>query len=105
MSFFIQHRYGSTTRDPPFSAFRALLNELNDHPEDQEHCDVAVIHESEWCLGAYRGGYVVWENVERSDSPPRHMRGVSDEDVIRLWTALARGDLATIEAERWLPGY
>lgn len=80
-----------------------MLAEL-DGPEDDEHPDVALTHESEWCLSAFPGGLLVWENVEEDDEP-RHMRNVARADVRRLWLALAAGDLETIEAEPWLPGY
>jgi hypothetical protein len=33
------------------------------------------------------------------------MNGVERGRILRLWTVLADGDLATIEAEPWLPGY
>ena len=32
--------------------------------EDNEHPDVALKHETEWCLSAYPGGLLVWENAE-----------------------------------------
>ena len=103
MSFHITHRYGAMTSNPPIATFRALLEELNEPPEDEEHCSVSVTHESEWSLGTHGGGYVVWENLE--GDTPRHMTDVSDEKLIRLWETLARGDIELIEREPWLPGY
>jgi hypothetical protein len=103
MGFHITHRCGAMTSNPPVEAFPALLAELKEHPKDEEHCSVSVTHESEWCLGAYGGGYVVWENLE--GDTPRHMKDVSDETLLRLWEALARGDIELIEREPWLPGY
>lgn len=102
MAFHITHRMGEMTSDPPQSAFRALLNELDEHPEDLEHCSVAVTHESEWCLGSYGKGHLVWQNLEGGE--PRHMTGVSDENILRLWAALSRGEIGVIEREPWLPG-
>ncbi len=81
MAFHITHRLGAMTR-PAAIGLSSLLNELKEHPEDQEHCSVSVTHESEWCLAAYGGGYVTWENLE--DGPPRHMDGVTDEKLIGL---------------------
>ena len=103
MAFHITHRHGAMTSNPPFSAFVSLLGELNEHPEDREHSSVSVTHESEWCLGAYGGGHVVWENLEGGD--PRHITGVPDAEILRLWRLLAAGDIAAIEKEPWLPGY
>ena len=83
--------------------FPALLAELQDGPEDNEHGTVAVTHESEWCIQASRDGYVVFENLEAGD--PRHMSGLSSDAIIGLWTRLARGDIDSLEQENWLDGY
>jgi hypothetical protein len=103
MAFHVTHRYGAMTSNPPSSTFASLLRELDERPEDQEHCSVSVTHESEWCLGAHGGGHVVWENLEGGD--PRHMVHVPDAEILRLWQLLAAGDIAAIEREPWLPGY
>ncbi|MSU77609.1 MAG: hypothetical protein EXS16_05880 [Gemmataceae bacterium] len=103
MGFHITHRFGVMTSNPPLSAFRALLEELNELPGDEEHCSVSVTHESKWCLGAYGGGYLIWENLE--GDAPRHITGVSEENILFLWEALAKGDIEFIEREPWLPGY
>jgi len=103
VGFHITHRNGAMTSNPPFSVFRALLEELKERPEDEEHCSVSLTNESEWCLGAYGAGYLVWENLE--GDTPRHMTDASDEKVLRLWEALAKGDIDLIEREPWLPGY
>lgn len=103
MSFFITHRYGETVRDPSPSVFHDLLNEVNDRPEDEEHASVSVTHESEWSLGTFGGGYLIWENLE--DGEPRHMTGVSKERILFLWEALANGDIEQIDREPWLAGY
>lgn len=61
MSFFINHRFGGTERDPPASIFPLLLDELEVRLEDEEHTSISVIHESEWGLGVYYGGYVIFD--------------------------------------------
>jgi hypothetical protein len=71
---------------------------------DPEHPSMSVTHESEWCLGAYPGGLLIWENLE-ADDPPRHMNRVPSDRVLELWVKLSRGRLAEVEAEPWLPGY
>ncbi len=80
MAFHISHRYGVSESDPPLESFAALYAELS--ADDDEHPDVSVNHDSEWSLGAFSGGLLVWENVE--DGEPRHMHNVSRDDVIRL---------------------
>jgi hypothetical protein len=104
MSFFVYHRYGASERDPPPSIFPLLLDELEERLDDQEHLSASVIHESEWGLGLYRGGYVTFENVE-GEGEPRHMRGVSREKAIEMMLSLSNGDLAALEREPWQPGY
>ena len=88
-------------RTPPLSILLQLLAELDAH--DSEHVDVAVTHESGWCLSAGRDGRVSWENVE-AGPPPRHLPKVPAQKIIELWTKLAQGDVAAIEAEPWRPG-
>jgi len=102
MSFHITHRLGNM-EEAPRSAFFGLLQELGADPEDAEHTSVSVTHESEWCLGAYRGGYIVFENLE--EGAPRHMTNVPSEKIIALWHLLADGNLAALEGEPWQPGY
>ena len=102
MSFHVTHRFGDM-EEVPRSAFPGLLRELDAYPEDEEHPSVALTHESEWCLGAYRGGYVVYENLEAGE--PRHMTDVPPEKIIALWQLLADGDLGALESEPWKPGY
>ena len=89
--------------DPPLSSLPSLLRELDDRREDTEHGSVAVSHESEWCMSVSRGGYVIFEHLE--DGGERHMRDVPDVKIIDLWSRLARGDIASIEAEPWRSGY
>jgi hypothetical protein len=102
MGFHITHRLGNVDQ-APCSAFHELLAELDADIEDAEHASVSVTHESEWCLSASKGGYVVFENLEEGE--PRHMIGVSAEKIIALWRVLADGDLEALEREPWQPGY
>ncbi len=76
----------------------------NNLRRDPEHPDVALKHETEWCLSAFRSGLLVWENVEADADNPRHMTDVPREKVLCLWVKLAQGDIAAVEAEPWLPG-
>jgi hypothetical protein len=101
LAFHISHLTGATDAAPPLESLETLYDELD--AADSEHTDVSVEHESAWSLAAYRGGLLVWENVE--DGDPRHMRNVARDDVIRLWRLLAIGDIAAIDTEPWRDGY
>jgi hypothetical protein len=87
--------------DTSEGALDALLDELE--AADAEHPDVAVTHESEWCLNVFRTGLVVWENVEEGE--PRHMEGVTRQEAQRLLALVARGELVEVERQNWQPGY
>ncbi len=102
MAFHVTTRWGADEREPTVDRMREMLSQLD--AEDIERQSVALTHESAWCLGAYPDGLLVWENLE-ADDEPRHMNGVSRERVLGLWSKLAEGRLAEIEAEPWLPGY
>ena len=102
MAFRTTNEWGARERDPPIARLRELLQSLD--IDDKEHPDVALTHESGWCLSAFPSGLLVWENDE-TNSGPRHMKAVPREEVLRLWLELAQGDIATIESESWKSGY
>ena len=81
-----------------------LLDELEVRLEDEEHTSVSVIHESEWALSVYHGGYVTFEHVE-GDGEPRHMRNVPREKLLVMMQTMASGGLAALETEPWQEGY
>jgi hypothetical protein len=89
--------------NPSVGRLRELLQSLD--IDDEEHPDVALKHETEWCLSAFPSGLLIWENVEAEESNPRHMPCVPREKVLDLWVKLAQGDVAAVEAEPWLRGY
>ena len=72
-------------------------------PNDGEHPDVALTHETEWCLAVFASGLVVFENLEQGD--PRHMRLPKPIDALPLWQQLARGDIKGLNALAWVAGY
>jgi hypothetical protein len=100
MTFHVRSRWGGDESEPSVDRLRAILEKLD--AEDDEHPDVALTHESEWCLSVFPSGLVIWENFEENE--PRHMNGVSRERVLALWLKLAQGQLDDIEAEPWLQG-
>lgn len=104
MAFHITHVGGAMDADPPLESLEMLFEELLREADD-EHFSVAVTHETEWCLGAYESGDLVWENLEGPANKPRHMKGLSREKIIALWKKLANGEIEEIQSEPWLEGY
>ena len=83
-------------------ALPALYDELA--LADQEHGDVAVVHEETgWSLSAHRDGRVVMEHL--GDGGERHMVPVSREKVLDLWSRLVTGRFDELFAEPWKSGY
>jgi hypothetical protein len=102
MGFHITDRWGAMESNVSVERMRELLASLG--IEDEEHPDVSLTHESEWCLSAFPGGLLVWENVEIGTNP-KHMRNVPQEKVLELWGKLAQGDTDAVSSEPWLDGY
>src|SRR5262249_36014174 len=102
MGFHATSRWGGSEPNPTVERLREILGQLD--ADDVEHPEVSLTHESEWCLGAYSGGLLIWENAE-ADDEPRHMNGVPRERVLELWVKLSFGKVDEIEREPWLPGY
>ena len=102
MSYHVSRRWGDCNNDPSVEQMREVLAELD--VEDDEHPDVALVHESGWCLGAYPSGLLVWEYLGNAYEP-RHMRGVPRDRVLELWKRLAKGEISAVNAEPWQPGY
>ena len=96
-------RTGASHRQVDDDVIDRVVAELDD-PGDDEHPDVAIEHESGWGLSAFQTGLLVWEDVE-DGGEPRHMKDVSRARVRELFRRVADGDLESIEAEPWLPGY
>ncbi len=102
VTYFVSTRWGGDERDVTIERMREILSELD--AVDIEHPNVALTHETEWALGVYSKGLVIWENVER-DNEPRHMNEVSRDRVLDLWIKLSAGKITEIDTEPWLPGY
>ncbi len=101
MTFHAHDLMDSSIREPTTAQMRALLQSLAD--SDDEHPDVALAHETEWCLSAFRSGLLILENLE-SDEDPQHMRDVSQERMLELWQMLAAGRISELRALPWLAG-
>lgn len=106
VGFHVRHRYGGNDPSPPLETLPALLDEVDDDPLDREHAGVSVVHESGWAIGVYTGWVVTYENVEELEVEPRHLEvGADRRQVLRLMQAAAEGDLPTLDAQSWNPGY
>jgi hypothetical protein len=105
MSFYFSHRFGGDDRDPPLAELDALLAELDSYPDDHEHPNVSVVHESDWAISVYTSGLVTLENVEDLEVEPRHLFPNSRGEVRDMLEALAEGRLDEVFAAPWQPGY
>jgi hypothetical protein len=105
MSFFVSHRMGGDDRDPPLSSFEALLDEVHEDPSNIEHFAVSVTHEDDWCVSVSEGYRVIFEHLEDETIEPRHLDTEDRERALSLMRAMAAGDLETLEAQPWRPGY
>ena len=91
---------GESFRDPSGDVIDLVLGEL-DGPDDPEHPDVSLTHESEWCLSAFSSGLLLWENVGDVDSDTGILDAVTRTEVKRLWLALARGEIDVVSSRPW----
>ncbi|MER8006765.1 hypothetical protein [Streptomyces sp. NPDC094149] len=90
---------GKTVEEPDPETMRRVLEGLAQ--ADDEHPDVSLTHESGWCLSAFGGGLLVWENPDEDSVAPGEMRDVGREETVRLFGLLAAGDIASIDALSW----
>ena len=102
MAYWINHLMGNAEIDPALESLTSLFDELDG--ADEENTDVSLTHETEWSISAFSSGLVVFENVA-GEGDPMHMKNVSKEKVIGLWSLLAQGELVKINEENWLVGY
>ena len=102
MTYFANNLMGASIIAPSTEQMTALLHSLTG--SDNEHPDVSLGHESGWCISAFSSGLTVFENVETGDGP-MHMRGVTRERVLELWSMLAAGDISGLNGLAWDPGY
>ncbi len=101
MTYYARHWSGDSDHELPVERFGELLDELA--VADREHGDVAITHESEWCLTVSRSGIVVLENLE--DGDPVHAGPFERTEVLRLMAAVARGEIEALGAGSWKRGY
>lgn len=102
MAFSVTHDDGSMEQPGDTAGFAALLDELDG--ATAEHGDVAVGHESGWTLTVLPGRRLMWEDVGDGDEP-RHLDGVSRDEILELMTFVASGDRDAVESRPWVPRY
>lgn len=102
MAYWVNHLMGNSDIEFPLESLGDLYAELD--KADQEDTDVSLTHESEWCLSAFSSGLLIWENVA-GEGEPKHMRNVSKDKVLELWSLLSRGSIEEIAQQDWVPGY
>ena len=100
MAYHVTTQFGATERDPSPERMAAVIDGLD--PDDEEHPDVSLTHDSEWCISVFASGLVIFENLE--DGEPMHMRGLSRRQILDLWQTLARGEIDALRALPWKPG-
>ncbi|WP_371800367.1 hypothetical protein OG963_06365 [Streptomyces sp. NBC_01707] len=62
---------------------------------------MSLAHESGWCLSAFGGDLVVWENPVDDSMAPGEMRDVSREEILQLFGLLAAGDITSVDDLPW----
>lgn len=101
MTYFVTHWLGNDESKYPIGRFAELLDEL-DHADD-EHPDVSVTHESEWCLTIDRNTLVILENLE--DGEPVHAGPLSRDEVVNMMKLVAQGQIDRLHDFAWKAGY
>ncbi len=101
MNSYLTTRFGYDIKNPSETQISQALAELD--VDDDEHPDVAFRNEEEWSLAIFPSGKVIFENLE--DGEPKHMKGVSRDQVKEFWRHIAFGDLTALRALPWLSGY
>jgi hypothetical protein len=101
MAYHLTTQFGAMERNPSPERMAAVIDGID--PNDEEHPEVSLTHESEWCIGVFASGLVTFENLE--DGEPMHMRGLSRREILELWQKLARGEVDALRALPWKPGY
>ena len=108
----INTRYGHSepvsNPDDPWIT-RKLIAELRteqfDEPGD-EHTQVSVGNEH-WAVTAQVSGLITFDNMdllegEESDLPEEmHLRDIPDEQLVRIWQSVVRGDKNSLLEHRW----
>ena len=101
MSYVVESRWADSEEDPSPARLKQIIASLDD--EHPEHENPSLTHDTGWTLTAEPNGLLFWANETLSEAP-RYLRNVSRAEVLRLWNALAAGELETVHAELWVSG-
>lgn len=106
MDYYIVDRMGGGSREDENPSVARMVEHLDSlDPNDDEHPCVSLVHrESGWGIEVFASGLLILENTSIRDSE-RHLRAAGRDKVLALWQALALGDIQTVMAEPWAPGY
>lgn len=102
MTVYLTKRWGETVDNPDLSELAGALEELK--TADPEHPDCWLSDANGWTVSAFDSGLVILENPETKEGP-WHMRGISKQEIVRLWELLASGKLDEIRRSPWVSGY
>lgn len=99
MSYLMYDVMGGAVDEPDPETIGRVLDGLA--TADDEHPDVSLSHESGWCVSAFRGGLLVWENPDDDSVAPGQMREVTREETLRIFGLLASGDITSVQRLPW----
>lgn len=97
---------GISEINPDRRKLREVLAQLDDRDllAEADHPDVSLTHDdSGWMITLYPSGIAAYENLERPDEAPRHMKNLSRQRALQLWIELSAGHLDRIAAQPWEP--
>ena len=101
MSSFAYDRTGSVRDNPDAKEMLELLQSMAGAAPGQP--DVSLNNDDGWSISYGSSKTVVFGNAE-SKKGPWHMKNVSAEQALALWSLFADAKLAELESKQWAPG-
>jgi hypothetical protein len=98
--FYIANGLGDSIDSPSADQMRRFLGDID--PADEEHGAAWLSTEEGYSLEWNGDGRLVFDQADAQ--VVRHLRDVSPERALELWTALANGRLAEVERCPWQAG-
>ena len=95
--------FGISELNPSVARMDALIEQLDEPSIDAAvHPDIALVHDaSGWSITLYPSGIATLENFEHADQAPRYLTGVTRDNALLLWRALARGEIDALLQQPW----
>jgi hypothetical protein len=100
VGFYVANGLGESIDAPTFDQMAEFLRNLD--VADEEHGAAWISTDEGYSLEWSGDGRLVLGRPNASQSV--HLRAISRDRALELWTALARGHLAEVEACPWQPG-